>query len=622
MLSVAFSSDLFQYGYMLMMSAVCLFLGFLIYKPYQTVDQDTKKIKEVLAEISEEEDTQSKFNRFKDWIDTNANTDYLRNCVNPAWDNFYQKYMHNQQSGITFTPDVYDFFLEDSFVQKFGKRKLAEIVPGIFLALGIIGTFLGISMGVSGLDPTGDATTLKSGIGTLLSGMKVKFVSSIIGILLSLAWQIADKYWLYPRLSISFSEIRQSMDTAFPTQEESTVLYQMFQNQEKQMHDFQDFLTEIMIPNMISGFSDALQKAVLPHMEQTQNMMQEMIQKTSSTQMEGINQMVDQFVHSLSEITGEHMKGLGEALQTTIEWQQKVHGEMSALVESMQQSAKRQSEMVEKTTVLTEQIHLYTDQIITYQNTLQETLWEMNQTTEKNTALQSSISELLERMVEERNVFHMHFDQHLETLRENVTSIVSHSEFQAALQDKIEENLQHISSVTDSQYKLAESMAEQIQLTSDSNDELNSLLRQFSVHGSMFAELQKELIKTLESTHRERQHIDETYNQINENLSWQIEQMDSRVASLKQIWETTSQVLSDANKQLAVSMSRFTEDMHRGLEHTFKQFDQELSKSVQYLASGVDAIQDGVSDLPDAIQTLKLSVNELNKYASNMLKQA
>jgi ABC-type transporter Mla subunit MlaD len=616
------SSSYFYIFYIGLMVAGFIYFYKLIFLPYRTIEPDTLRIKEIITEISEVEDVHSRFNRFNEWIAANADTKYLKKCVKLAWDNYYQKYLQNLRSGVTFTPDVYDFFLEDSFVQKFGNRKLAEIVPGIFLAFGIIGTFLGISAGVSELDPTGDATTMKSGIGILLNGMKVKFLSSIIGISLSLVWQVMDKKWLYPRLSNSFVQIRGFMDNAFPTQEESTVLYQMFKNQEKQMHDFQSFLTEVMIPNMISGFSEALHKTVLPHMEHTQNMMQEMIQRASSTQLEGINQMVDQFVNSLSEITGEHMKGLGEALQATIEWQQKVHSEMSALVESMQESAKGQSEMVEKTTALTEQIHLYTEQIITYQNTLQETLSQINQTTEKNADLQTSISELLDRMVEERNVFHEHFNQHLETLRENVESIVSHSELQAALQSKIEENLQLMSSVTDSQYQLSESLAQQIQLTQGSNDELNSLLRQFSVHGSMFAELQKELIQVLEATNTQRQQMDDTLIKINQNLAEQIEEMDSRVALLKQIWESTSMVLSETNKQLAVSMSRFTEDMHRGLEHTFIQFDQELSKSVQYLASGVEAIQDGISDLPDAIQTLKQSVTELNKYASNMTKQA
>ncbi len=230
--------------------------------------------------------------------------------------------------------------------------------------------------------------------------MKVKFASSIAGISLAVIWQMADKMKFYPKLTDNFRTLRQKLDLTFPTQEQSTVLSQMLVNQEKQMEDFQAYVTETMIPTMVSGMSEAITQSLTPHLEETQSMVKTMIDNSQVNQVEGINSMVDHFVQSLSEITGDHMKDLGQALQTTIEWQQRVHEEMGALVQSMQDSAKEQSLMVEKTTALTGQINNYTEKITDYHSVMENMINRLNETTEKNSTLQVNISELLERMTD------------------------------------------------------------------------------------------------------------------------------------------------------------------------------------------------------------------------------
>jgi hypothetical protein len=586
------------------------------------------------------DDISTRFIEFDKWIKSQVDTksDYLQNCFIPAWKSYNMKFVQLQKSGVVFTPDIYDFFVEDMFVNKFGRRKLVEIIPGIFLALGIIGTFVGIAAGVSGLDPTGDSTAMKAGIGVLLSGMKIKFLSSIIGISLSVIWQFIDKKVYYPTLTDSFVKIRQTLDETFPTQEESIVLYQMYKNQEKQMTDFQCFLSEVMIPNMVSGFTESINTTLTPHLEQTQSLMTEMVKNASTNQLEGMNTMVDHFVSSLSEITGEHMKGLGEALQTTIEWQKRVHSEMSDLVQSMQDSAKGQSQMVEKTTSLTEQIHGFTDKLTDYQSVFESTITQLNETTDKNSHLQISISDLLDKMTAERITFDKYFTEHLDTLKSNVELVVSQTEFQTNLHGKLELNLDKMTSLTETQQALSETLTKhaevqqqshqeiaatlsnQAELSQESNSTLSVLLDQIGKHGSMFGELQEELKRSLKTSIDERQYLDEMMNDLYSGLTDQLQKMDERTETLKQIWNSNKDAITSANKHLSQSMNQFTDDMHRGLEHTFNQFDEELSKSVQHLSKGVNAIQEGIVDLPDALGTLKHSVTELNKHAKNMVK--
>ncbi|AIQ62416.1 hypothetical protein PSTEL_04140 [Paenibacillus stellifer] len=592
--------------------------AFYVFGPAIKSKVAAKKIKAELNSLSKFQDVTEKFNQFNEWMTQSKNL-YVKEKLLPAWESYYQQYIYYQQKGIAYTPDVYDFFFEESLVHSFGKRKYAEIVAGIFLSLGIVGTFFGISVGVSGLHVDGNSDAMQSGIGVLLSGMKVKFRSSIAGVLLSLGWQYLDKRHFFPMLTESFSDIRHSLDEAFPTQDQSTLLYSMDQRQEKQMQDFQAFLSDVLIPNMVNGIASSVQQSLEPQMQQTQQMMSELMQTTSLNQAQGMQTMVNQFVNQLNELTGDHMKNLGEALNSTLEWQKNVQTELAALVQSMQESAVGQMAMVEKTTLLTSQIHEYTERITDYQSVLEKTAAELSGTTDKNSELQKVTTGLLERMTEERRLFHEYFDIHLSSLKENVDSITGQTGLQVTVQQRLEENLQRISNITESQQTLAVTLAQQADLSQRSNQELEVIFDKFTQHNSEFVHIQDNLKSLLQEIQQERVEMDGISIRIQDTLTGQLENMESRVEQLSQVWESASDSMAKTNKHLETSMNQFADDMHRGLQNTFNLFDQELTKSVQHLASGVEAIQEGVIDLPDAMQTLKQAVNEINRQSKRIM---
>ncbi|MCT1398495.1 hypothetical protein M4D81_05685 [Paenibacillus sp. p3-SID867] len=613
-----FTSSLFYSCYIGLMFLIFAVSWFFVLRPYSNSKKAAASINAKLTELAEIQNVSEKFHLFNEWVEQNENR-YIKKSFLPAWNSYYQKYMFYQQKGISYTPDIYDFFFEESLVHNFGKRKYAEIVAGIFLSMGIVGTFIGIAFGVSGLHVNGSTDVMQDGIGVLLTGMKVKFASSIVGIILSLFWQLLDKGVYYPGLSRSFSGIRKNLDEAFPTQDQSTLLYSMDQRQEKQMQDFQSFLSEVLIPNMVNGVADSIQKSLAPQMEQTQQMMSDLMQTTTVNQAQGMQQMIDQFVTQLNELTGDHMKNLGDALNSTIEWQQKVHAEMGALVQSMQESASSQSAMVDKTTGLAEQIHSYTERITDYQSVLEKTVAELNATTEKNSELQSITTELLDKMMEERKLFNEYFDSHMSTLKENVGAIVNQTGLQVSLQQRFEENLQRISNITQSQQTLAVTLSQQADLSQRSNQELELIFDKFTHNNSEFIHIQDDLRSLIRDIQQERKEMDGISSRVQTTLTEQLTDMDVRVEQLRLVWESASESMAKTNKHLETSMNQFADDMHRGLQNTFTQFDQELTKSVQHLASGVDAIQEGLIDLPDTMQTLKQAVNEMNRQSKRIL---
>lgn len=287
-----------------------LFFGLLFRQIQKTMEsgRDAANIRNILKELQNEMDIPERFNKMNDWI-LQQEGEYLKKFVRPGWIAFYKRYIH--QENAMRIPDVYDYFQEEELVHNYGRRRFIELIPGIFLSIGILGTFIGIATGVSGLNPDGNSEEMRSGIGILLHGMQTKFWSSIVGIVASLIWQFIDKNFLLPQLQSTYLDIRESFDEAFPTQDQNTILQQMLENQKSQMNDFQIFMSEQLIPQMITGFNDTLKQSLLPPMEQTQVLMNELITSASVNQIDGVKQLTAEVMNSLNEITGEHMKNLG-----------------------------------------------------------------------------------------------------------------------------------------------------------------------------------------------------------------------------------------------------------------------------------------------------------------------
>src|SRR5690606_6600936 len=68
-------------------------------------------------------------------------------------------------------------------------QRLDAAAPGLFTAMGILGTFLGLIFGFLRIDP-GQAI---EGVSPLLGGMVVAFFNSLIGVFLSICWAMASR---------------------------------------------------------------------------------------------------------------------------------------------------------------------------------------------------------------------------------------------------------------------------------------------------------------------------------------------------------------------------------------------------------------------------------------------
>ncbi len=121
----------------------------------------------------------------------------------------YQKKMNSYQTrhGLAERCELEDYLNEDLLNQT-GMNYYNSAISGTMTGLGILGTFIGLSIGLGSFNGD-DIYTISDNVGPLLDGMKVAFHTSVYGILFSLVFQFAYR----SLMADAYDKLQEFLDT-------------------------------------------------------------------------------------------------------------------------------------------------------------------------------------------------------------------------------------------------------------------------------------------------------------------------------------------------------------------------------------------------------------------------
>lgn len=135
-----------------------------------------------------------------------AESVFQQPLLDRLWNEYKQKCDAQQQESLLIS-DAEELINEEVLALYSWKSVVLQI-PGSLTALGLIGTFLGLILGISGIAFSSVDAAISS-ITTLLSGIETAFYTSIIGVILSMVFNISYKLaWnaLLHEMGIFFTE--------------------------------------------------------------------------------------------------------------------------------------------------------------------------------------------------------------------------------------------------------------------------------------------------------------------------------------------------------------------------------------------------------------------------------
>lgn len=203
-------------------------------------------------------------------------------------------------------------YINEELLERVGRNFFNSGISGTMTGLGILGTFIGLSLGLGSFNGD-DIYTISDNVGPLLSGMKVAFHTSVYGIIFSMVFNFVYRSIMadaYEKLDFFLNTFKQcAMPPTAGSGDENTAAMLVYQ------------------ANMANYMKQMLELAKGEAAEQT----------------EAMDQMAKRFVVQLQGVLGTEFKSLGDTLNMTsrtreaeMESNRRVLEAAKALVESNQ----------------------------------------------------------------------------------------------------------------------------------------------------------------------------------------------------------------------------------------------------------------------------------------------
>ena len=185
--------------------------------------------------------------------------------------------------------DIEDYINED-LLERVGSNYFNSAISGTLTGLGILGTFIGLSLGLGSFNGD-DIYTISDNVGPLLSGMKVAFHTSVYGILFSLIFNFVYRSIMadaYETLECFLNVFRQcAAPPAASTGDENTAAMLVYQANQA------NYMKELL----------------------------ELMKGEAASQVEAMERMAKAFLRQLQSAMGTEFKELGVSMKLAAETQ-------------------------------------------------------------------------------------------------------------------------------------------------------------------------------------------------------------------------------------------------------------------------------------------------------------
>lgn len=176
-------------------------------------------------------------------------------------------------------------YISEELLEQVGMSHFNSSVAGTLTGLGILGTFLGLSMGLGSFSGN-DIYTISDNVGPLLTGMKVAFHTSVYGIFFSLIFS-----FIYRGLMAD--------------------AYQKLENFHKA---FKQFAMPVVVTEDENAAAMVVYQAKIAN---SLKQIQELMQGNAMEQNAGVERIVNQFMTQMNQSLGVNFKQFGDTLRET-----------------------------------------------------------------------------------------------------------------------------------------------------------------------------------------------------------------------------------------------------------------------------------------------------------------
>ena len=555
----------------------------------------------------------------KDWEATIRNDKYLLN---------YSKTGNKDFSQLYFTVDIRGIFDVDSAYDSIKFNDLRNNMPAIMTGLGILGTFVGLTLGLYtlNLNSTG-ADGLQTQINNLISSSGTAFITSLFGILFSLAysWKLSS---FKDTFFTSYAEVVDYLYSKLPYLSESQLLIDSvntLHGQTNSINDSLELYATTLGSSLSSNIGDVIEEKLIPKydtlnenllglnqkMEDLSTNFSEFHKITSNSVGEalvsGVGSEIETLGHTLQQFSEgliaheNERKATLEGLQSSMDTMMKnTEGLSNSIFESMKQQYEHTSQIMEN------KIQLSIDEYEKIGQSQREELDHfitimINAISKNATELQTTAKQMTEDI-------HKVTHEGITDIIEGLNSVLSDSEvILDGMNNAMKETKDVLTEVKDSSGLITRN----IQGLTTLNGNLIT-----------YEEKMKTSVQAMEATLMNyQQSLQNTLTPLLEGLervtsetTVGAEEMRSTINELEELWQEHEQTYSNFTAQLQDVFTLMNEningtynELHTNLNTILRDFDLAMGK-------GVEGLKTSIADLSESKETLKEYLDKRLKH--------
>ena len=262
-----------------------------------------------------------------------------------------------------YRPSIDDYINEDLVDNVMHRNELNQ-VPGMLTGLGILGTFIGLSIGLQHFNTSGSTEQMSASIEALMSGIKVAFHTSIFGMVFSLTFNAVFKRKLYEGES-AVQEFSHAFKKYVLPDTENNGMNQLISLQAEQLE---------AMDRMYVRVAEELGKIIDPQFDRLNKAVSEFETIMVRNETEAIRQIVDTFITEMNSSLGNSFYQLSESVNEQYRSQKETAELMTDLLKTTGSNTATLHTINHETERLVTTLNSYTASIQTIQNELQKTL--------------------------------------------------------------------------------------------------------------------------------------------------------------------------------------------------------------------------------------------------------
>lgn len=221
-----------------------------------------------------------------------------------TWLRFLQNAEQLDRRGLP--TNVEDYINDDTVTHGPGNATLAELIPNLLTSIGILGTFMGLSRGLSSLNFS-DSAQLVEGIPNLLEGMRFAFGTSVAGISCSIVFNMLNRisqgssYRAIDDFVTSFTQLAMSRPLDNDVQ-------MIIQNQDR------NYMLQGINDTLADRLAENVGRSITRAMAPVTDSMDRFIIGATRNQIDGVNHIVARFLDEMDRSMGNQFSAMATAM--------------------------------------------------------------------------------------------------------------------------------------------------------------------------------------------------------------------------------------------------------------------------------------------------------------------